>query len=170
MKGRKRNKSERRNVTLAPPIKPKGDHGPDTAAQRAGTVMEDVDGPNNVKRVRRIPVYETMKDKLSQAAFQAAEEIYNAYEATKKSGAGGLSDKVDRWPNPTAAATASLEITERYIRSMKAVPQHGRYVVVHVCHEDRAISKLSGGGKDNAMHTATFKAALESAAFKLGYS
>lgn len=166
--GRKRN----RNISLAPPPKPVGDFGPNTAAQRAGAVPEPVEGQeaNNVQRLRRMAIYQTMRDKLSQAQFQAAEEIYLAYQATMKSGAGGLTDKVDRWPNPSAAAEATLEITERYLRSTKAIPAHARYVIEHVCHKDLAISQLAGGGKDHAAHVTRFKMGLDSVAFKLGYS
>ena len=168
-----------RAVTLAPdPWATR----PDTAAQRAGTVVRDVAwtdpetgnrrNPNAIRGIYRKPLLERMRDggTFDARQFSAASHIRDAYEATQ-TGAPAINPiQVDSSPNPAAIIAAQTDRMSKLSAAMRAVPSSAVSLVVHVCCDGRPISAHNSvsGGNSQAAATVALCAALDAVAVAFG--
>lgn len=115
-----------------------GDHGPKTAAQMQGAVVEEVDGEshNRVGRKRRENVLLRLlrNEKITQRQYQAGEAIELAYCRVQMLSSGGeLKEWVQSSPKPDASVARQCDAIGHYAKVMKAVPRTQRHLVSHVC-------------------------------------
>ncbi len=138
----------RKRPSAPPPFN--GDHGTQTDAAKAGTVVEPMtndkgENPNHMGRRRRVEVFETLKF-LSMRQIQAAREIRDAYCAVESTTSGGpLQDKIDASPKPDAVIAAQVSTRSRLERAMHAVPSHMRLTVEEVCWHNTPLTKTTLG-------------------------
>jgi len=124
-----------------------GDHGPETAAAKAGTVLEPMteDGrpdPNRRARRRRVEVIDALSF-LSLRQYQAAREIRDAYCALQKLTSGApLKEQVDTSSRPDAIVAAQVDALSRWRRAIDPVPRHMRATVEAICCENTPIRRL----------------------------
>ena len=121
-----------------------GDHGPETAAQRQGTVIEAVRGEehNNTGRRRRVNVLESLlrSDKITQRQYQAGEAIEKAYCRVQMLSSGSeLKEWVQSSPKPDAAVSRQCDVIGHYAHVMKAVPRTQRKLISHVCEKNQPL-------------------------------
>ncbi len=142
---------------------PKGDHGPNTLSQRLGARIEPVpDDANGMTRRIRGGVLEALhsaEDGIGMREYQAGVDIRQAFEATMQRPPAIREVFVDASPKPDATVAMQIDRQSEFARLMSAVPSDMRYVVKHVCCEDRAIRGL-GSGREHGMHKARLQVAL----------
>ena len=117
------------------------DLGPNTAAQRAGKVIEEcgvvdpangkLSNPNGVLRARRVDVLETYHRRgwLDARQFNVAEKLRNAWENTQRGPAPKLGQKVDSSPNPDHAVTIQMDQIGDFILIMGRVPKADKQII-----------------------------------------
>ena len=118
------------------------DLGPNTAAQRAGKVIEEETtlnletgkwevNPNGVKRARRVDVLETYHRRgwLDARQFNVAEKLRNAWENTQRGPTPKLGQKVDSSPNPDHAVTIQMDQIGDFILLMGRVPKADKQII-----------------------------------------
>lgn len=122
---------KRRAVTLA---NCPWDTGPDTAAQRAGKVIEDATytdpetgekrNPNGVKRARRIDLAEHLRNKgfVSERGLRAALLIRDAFERTMRSPPAIKKVQVDTSPKPDHAVAIMVDRISAYHAAVQRIP------------------------------------------------
>lgn len=156
-------KTKARRKPSMPPVD--HDHGPATAAQRAGTTTEPVpQDANGRRRKRRLdPVQRApLKDKLSVRQANAAIELTKAWEACMSSPPAIQEVRVDRSPNPTANIAAQVDRASAFGRLYGVVPSDMRPVVAHVCLDCRGLRDgFSRSGQEAGMHAGMLMVALD---------
>lgn len=159
-----------------------GDHGPKTAAQMQGAVVEEVDGEshNRVGRKRRENVLERMHKgrgdqhppHLTMRQYQAGCEIQEAFCQIEKLSSGSSDYErpiVDSSPKPDQFVAMHIDAQSRFNNAMKKVPSDMRYVVEHVCWQNQSLSGLCKHPNDIGMHRANLKVALDLVANHMRY-
>lgn len=151
---------------------------PDTAAQRAGTVVRDVQwtdpdtgkrsNPNGVRGIYREPLLERMwrAGTLTARQFNAATLIRDAFEATQQQPPAINPIQVDTFPNPAAVIVMQTDRQSRLATAMRAVPITASAIVVHVCCMGEPLSAFKGvtGGRSQEAATQALCEALEAVA------
>lgn len=137
---------KRRTVTVA---SCPWDTGPDTAAQRAGKVIEDAEwtdpetgekrNPNGVKRARRVDIAEMLHGKgyVSERGLKAAKFITEAFEQTQKSPPAIKKVHVDTSPKPDHAIAIQIDRISRYREAVRKIPPGCWGLVAWVCVDGR---------------------------------
>lgn len=168
---RKKRKSQARRKPAAPPPF-NGDHGANTPAATAGTVIEELkndDGsnPNRMARRRRLSAIEAMT--LTMRQEQAAKAIEEAWCRLKMLESGGpLKAKVDASPKPDAVVASQVEANSRWIWVTRAIPRTQRNLVFWVCCLNQPITQYSRDtGQPRAL--ALFKQTMDKVADSLRY-
>lgn len=149
-----------------------GDHGPTTKASKASTVLVAVPGDKNgMKRKQRIGALELefKKGGMTQRQFQAGKEIRDTFEATQKSPPAIQEIYVDSCKTPDATIDKQCDAQSEYAKAMKGIPPKFKYIVEHVCTENRPLEELPGGEIMVGSHRACLMVSLECAANVLGY-
>lgn len=162
----------------------RGDMGPDTQLQRAGTVLEPVtfimddgtvkESPNGIKRLRRIDLVESYhrRDRnplLNARQYKAATAIRVAYEATMKSAPAIKKVQVDSTPKPDAHVAIMIDRVSNFARIMKHVPADSKAVVDAVVLENQSIGWLRQyRGSKHALGVRLLQAGLDAVADALG--
>jgi len=136
-------KGRKRKTPVTKPPGFNGDHGTGAPAAKAGTVLEKMEGPNNVARRRRVNVIETLT--LSMRQEQAARAIQDAYCRNEALSSGSpIKERVQSSPKPDATIARQVDARSRLIFVMEAVPRGDhRKVVEHICWENKP-GKYSG--------------------------
>ena len=159
--GRVRTKSLVENVTLA---QYNGDHGPNTQAATAGTVIVAIpDSPNKMARRQRINVINAMD--LTMRQLQAAQAIETAHCKTEMLSSGGpLKEYVQASPKPDAAVAMQCDAISRMVLVMSAVRKSEREIVEHVCFHNQPLRTLN-----RPRATQIFRECMDRVADKLHY-
>ena len=125
---------------------PGWDFGAEGQANRSGLQRErvaDVDGTGTIKRARRVDMLEVWHRRglLSASAFNAAEKLRNAFEATQKiPGLDYQRPVVDASPKPDHAVTVMIDRVSKY-----------HEIARHIASEDLPLVArmvLDGGGPE----------------------
>lgn len=152
------------------------DLGPDTPAQRRGTVLEPaVHRGVAVRRRKREHALESLHrlphgnpNRISERQMRAGLELHHRWCATQLSAYSEI--KVDKTPDPTAAAVLQAQRVYDYEALSRHIPRASRATVEHVARDGRAIRDgLARNGMDASMHSALLKVALDILANELGY-
>ena len=168
-RGRPRDKNRRGSITTAnAPKQLKGDHGPNTEAQRAGTVLIPVENdPNGTERRVRVNWVEEMKGELTARQYQAAIEIQNAYWSVQSlsSGNSDYSRPIgDSTPRSDKFTDAQASKVTRYRRATDAIPSAMWPVVEWVVIKNRPSVSFNEPEPESMV-----KAGLDLAANRLGF-
>ena len=157
-----------------PTLPPQGDTGPDTAAQRAGTVILVVteDSGTVFRRKRRDHALEIMADsgRISDRQCAAGLELHELWCKTEMTGDAPFTKAyVDNSPNPSAVVAAQIERVTKFTALSKHIPAALRGPVEHVAIKGRLLrSGYSLDSKDASMHCAQLQVALDILANHLG--
>ncbi len=153
------------------PIPYNGDHGSNTPAARAGTVLEPMEddtgkNPNHMARRRVVEHYTLMG--LSLRQHQAAKEIRDAWCEVQMSSSGGpLKEQVDASPRPDETIAEQTDAQTRLERAMRKVPNGiPRRIVEAICWNNQDPNKLP---KEWANVRAQFKITMDLVANHLRY-
>lgn len=132
----------KRQKRREPSLPPVGDVGPDTAAQRNGTVIVRESEPNGTRyqRKRRDHMLTRMygKGSVNKRQLAAGLELHDRYEQTMRSPelAWARGVYVDSTPKPGDISTAQLEAKARWTALSRHIPRDCRAIVMAVCiHE-----------------------------------
>jgi hypothetical protein len=127
--------AKRKRKPYQPPVQ--GDTGPDTAAQRAGSVLVEISsGGGIIRRKRHDHVLTTM---LRQGHIQprhaaAGLELFSRWEDTWRSpDLAWTRVYVDASPRPGDVSIASLEAKARWVELSRVIKRECRAVVMAVC-------------------------------------
>lgn len=133
------------------------DAGPNTAAQRAGRVVEDVTetdpatgkrvNPNAVKRARRIDMAESYHKQglITERQMKAAIKLREAYEATMRGPAAIKAVQVDSSPKPDQHIAITIDRVSKFIAISRHIPQPYEGIVKHVAIDNRSIGSMYKG-------------------------
>ena len=146
-----------------------GDHGPDTAAAKAGTVVEPVEGQehNRTGRRRRLSAIDAMT--LTMRQEQAAKAIEQAWCRLEMCSSGGeLKEQVDASPKPDAAIAQQVNAQSRWQWVSKAIPRQDKVIVLWVCTLNKPVTQI-GRALGLPRAPARFKAAMDKVADHLQY-
>ena len=160
----------KRSVTLPP----QGDIGPDTKAQRAGSVVLNVtaDSGTVFRRKRRDHALEIMAStgKISDRQCAAGLRLHDLWCLTEMTGDAPFTKVyVDSSLNPSAVVTAQIERVAAFTALSKHIPAALRGPVEHVAIKGRLLrSGYSRDSKDASMHCAQLQVALDILANHLG--
>lgn len=171
------NKRKPKPVTLA---ECPWDTGPNTAAQRAGKVLEDATytnedtgekvNPNNVRRARRIDVAESLRNrgKISDGGFKAASKLREVWEGTMRRPPAIKAVQVDSSPKPDQAIAMQIDRQSRFHAVARLVPQDDWPLIEHVVLANRSLTSLGYRNARFTMGCHRLSGALDSLADKLG--
>lgn len=148
------------------------DMGPDTAAQRAGKVIEPATmtdergrevNPNNVKRARRVDLVEVYYRRgwISKRGFAAADALRKAWEATQRSPPAINPIQVDSSPKPDANVAIQIDRVSKYVGVMGLVQGEHRNLVAAVVLMDRTPAHAGWKGRRFREGVDVLKDALE---------
>jgi len=128
-----RRRKSKRNISV-PELPWLGDHGTGTQAAIAGTVIEEVEGPNpnRMARRRRVDVLDGLD--LTMRQRQAAEAIRNAYSRVEMLSSGSpIKERVQASPKPDATIAAQVDANSRWVHVTRPIPWRAMGLVEHVC-------------------------------------
>ena len=140
-KGRPR---KRRAVSLP---QMNGDHGPNTELATRDTVVEKIEGPNNMARRVRINQIRQMEKqgKLTMRQIQAADAIQEAHCRLEAMSSGGaLKERVDASPKPDAIIASQVDAQSRWIFVTERIPRADRAIVEAVCCHNKPLRVAHG--------------------------
>lgn len=145
------------------------DLGPQTAAQRALTVVEPVPlDANGRKRRRRLSVIEDMqrRGQIDKRQFEAAKLLQEAWERTMRSPPAIQEIRVDTFPSPDANVAIQIDRQSALVAVSRGVPQRLLYIVAHVVHDNRPVTALHPGmsGRRVSQHMDNLRAGLDALA------
>lgn len=138
----KKRSHKRRKQPAAPPIPFKGDFGPQTPLQRAGTNIEAVPGDkNNTGRKRKVSQIEFLhrqaKHKLNLRQYGAARAIQRVRSKVEALSSGGaLKEQVDNSPRPDAAIAAHVDAMSDEARLLGGLEPRIRGILEWVCWQN----------------------------------
>lgn len=133
------------------------DAGPNTAAQKAGKVVEDVTetdpttgkrvNPNGVKRARRIDMIESYhkRGRVTDRQMRAALKLREAYEATLRGPAAIKEIQVDSSPKPDQHVAITIDRMSKFIAISRHIPQPYAGIVEHVAIHNRSVGSMYRG-------------------------
>ena len=148
-------KSRMKKAVSLAPMPFGGDHGPNTAAAKADTIIEPVadengKNPNHMGRRRRVEVIDTID--LTMRQRQAALAIRDAYCRVEMLSSGSpLAERVQSSAKPDAAIGAQVTAQSRWVHVTRPILRGDRALVEHVCcanrpirasHERRSLDRL----------------------------
>lgn len=168
----KRQPRKRRNVNRSVSLKPiplNGDHGTQTEAATAGTIVVKLDGPNNMGQRRRIDALDTIiaRDILTLPQQQAAQAIRDAYARKDALSSGGpLKEWVQSSPRPDAAVAAQVDANSWWAHVVKPLSRDQRDLVRHVCGYGLPLRTAPNPRRASER----FKVALDAVALHLKYA
>ena len=146
-----------------------GDHGPDTDAAKAGTVIEPVEGQehNRTGRRRRLSAIDAIN--LTMRQQQAAKAIEAAWCRLEACSSGSeLKEQVDASPKPDASIARQVDAQSRWHEVTAALLRSERRLVEWVCCENQSIQHANRRiGEIRA--TERFKKAMDRVADRLRY-
>lgn len=161
------------------------DMGPDTAAQKAGRIIEPADyvdeetgekvNPNGVRRARRIDLVESYHKRdrnpiLDKRQFMAATSLREAYLQTQRTAPAIKKVQVDSSPKPDAHVEIMIDRLSKFSGLMKCVPTEAKSVVDIVVLENQAVGSLREyRGSGHAKGVIRLQGALNLIADQLGY-
>ena len=169
-----RAKRQRKAVSLAR-MPFGGDHGPNTKAATAGTVLEPLTddqgrNPNNMARRRRKNVIDDMikRKTLTMRQHQAAMAIQEAFCRVEMLSSGGpIKERVQASPKPDATISVQVDSRSRLVHVMKPVKRSDRDLVECVCWHNKPLASAIRGGYVRGY--TRFRDALDAVADHLGY-
>ncbi|APX88657.1 hypothetical protein BV394_02020 [Brevirhabdus pacifica] len=147
------------------------DAGPDTAAQRAGRIIEDVTetdpetgkrvNPNGIKRARRIDLIEHYRiiGVITQAEFTALMALRMAYEKTQRGPPAIQELQVDTSSKPDHAVAILMDRLSRYSQMMAHVRPEHRRVITCVVLDNQTVMRIGFKGRRYQAGMDLFKAA-----------
>ena len=168
--------AKRKKRATTKPLPWNGDHGTETALAKAGTELEELEGPNRMARRRRVQQSARWRNRLSNRQYQAALAIEEAYQRAQALGSGGdsigkymdLQCTVDSSPKPSATVAAQIDAVSRLAHVMSGVHIDARPGIEHIFRHQRPMRDfVQGRGHYN--HSAQVKVALDLVANKLRY-
>lgn len=152
--------AKRKAVTVAA-MPSEWDQGATGRANRIGLVQEDAAGidpitgkkepnPNGVKRMRRVDMLERYHRMglISTRAWNAAEKLRDAFEATMKSPGWPDNDRVQSSPKPDHAVTIMVDRISRFHAINRLVPLEDAPIIdACVFHMNAPGSAIINGAK-----------------------
>ena len=136
------------------------DHGPNTQAARAMTVVEDAGeidpktgkrvNPNGVKRLRRICVTEWYyrRGHLTRRQADAANKLLSAWEQTLRGPPAIKEINVDSSPKPDANVAIQIDRISGFHNIMRKAPSKYAAYIDHVVIHNRPINSMPGAKRD----------------------
>ena len=157
------------------PLPPQGDTGPDTAAQREGSVILHVreDSGAVFRRKRWDHPLEVLvaNNKISARQCAAGLKLHEAYCITEMGpDSAFLRDYVDTSPNPSAVALMQTERITKFVAIFRHVPAAMKDVVWHVAINGKQLRAggFSRNSREASGHCAQLQVALDLVANHLG--
>ena len=149
------------------PLPPQGDTGPDTAAQREGSVILHVreDSGAVFRRKRWDHPLEVLvaNNKISARQCAAGLKLHEAYCITEMGpDAAFTRDFVDNSPNPSAVALMQTERITKFVAIFRHVPEAMKSVVWHVAINGKQLrAGFSRDKMEESIHCAMLQVALD---------
>ena len=146
----KKRSHKRRKQPAAPPIPFRGDFGPQTPLQQAGTCIEAVpEDKNNTGRKRRVSQIEFLhrqaKHKINLRQYGAARAIQRVRSKVEALSSGdALKEQVDNSPRPDAAIAAHVDAMSDEVRLLGGLEPRIRGILEWVCWHNESHKDFTG--------------------------